>query len=183
MNIAQALSYLHPTILHRDLKPANVLIAQPDSDKPIAKLADFGLSRLRDTVLMTQNPEVGTACLLSRTARRCTDGSHALFPYTSVHIRTLGLHGSELHFRPDRCISIVQAPYMAPEIFDLRNNIFTDRMRCGRHRQQRKTLQLPEVDPLAVPALQYGDVRRTPRLLETYKMCDVSSSSSSSSSS
>ncbi|GLC68896.1 hypothetical protein PLESTF_000755500 [Pleodorina starrii] len=39
IQIARALSYLHPTILHRDLKPANVLISQPDSDKPVAKLA------------------------------------------------------------------------------------------------------------------------------------------------
>ncbi|GLC68900.1 hypothetical protein PLESTF_000755900 [Pleodorina starrii] len=39
IQIARALSYLHPTILHRDLKPANVLISHPDSDKPVAKLA------------------------------------------------------------------------------------------------------------------------------------------------
>ncbi|GLC39257.1 hypothetical protein PLESTM_000870500 [Pleodorina starrii] len=61
LQMARALSYLHPTVLHRDLKPANVLISQPDSDKPVAKLADFGLSRLLNTVLITRNPEVGTA--------------------------------------------------------------------------------------------------------------------------
>ncbi|EFJ40138.1 hypothetical protein VOLCADRAFT_100114 [Volvox carteri f. nagariensis] len=60
IQIARALSYLHPTILHRDLKPANVLISKPDSDKPVAKLADFGLSRLLQSVLVTRNPEVGT---------------------------------------------------------------------------------------------------------------------------
>ncbi|GLI63592.1 hypothetical protein VaNZ11_006541 [Volvox africanus] len=60
IQIARALSYLHPTILHRDLKPANVLISDPTSTKPIAKLADFGLSRLHETVLVTRHPEVGT---------------------------------------------------------------------------------------------------------------------------
>ncbi|EFJ39871.1 hypothetical protein VOLCADRAFT_100452 [Volvox carteri f. nagariensis] len=57
----------HPNIVQllaasvsTDLKPANVLISQPDSDRPIAKLADFGLSRLLQTVLVTQNPEAGT---------------------------------------------------------------------------------------------------------------------------
>ncbi|GIL68723.1 hypothetical protein Vafri_21932, partial [Volvox africanus] len=60
IQIARALSYLHPTILHRDLKPANVLISDPTSVKPIAKLADFGLSRLLETVLVTRHPEVGT---------------------------------------------------------------------------------------------------------------------------
>ncbi|GLC77411.1 hypothetical protein PLESTF_001932700 [Pleodorina starrii] len=61
LQIARALSYLHPTVLHRDLKPANVLISQPYSDKPLAKLADFGLSRLQTTVHATKNTEVGTA--------------------------------------------------------------------------------------------------------------------------
>ncbi|KAG2423155.1 hypothetical protein HXX76_015540 [Chlamydomonas incerta] len=60
VQVANALACLHPTILHRDLKPANVLISGADTDTPLAKLADFGLSRLRDTVLVTQNPEVGT---------------------------------------------------------------------------------------------------------------------------
>eukprot|EP00198_Chlamydomonas_reinhardtii_P010236 XP_001699573.1 predicted protein [Chlamydomonas reinhardtii] len=60
LQIARALAYLHPTVMHRDLKPANVLISAADSDRPLAKLADFGLARLRDTVLVTQNPEVGT---------------------------------------------------------------------------------------------------------------------------
>ncbi|KXZ41538.1 hypothetical protein GPECTOR_407g246 [Gonium pectorale] len=60
IQVAQALAYLHPTIMHRDLKPGNVLISRPDSPEPTAKLADFGLSRLRATVLVTQHPEAGT---------------------------------------------------------------------------------------------------------------------------
>ncbi|GIL55537.1 hypothetical protein Vafri_11098 [Volvox africanus] len=59
--IARGLAYLHPTIMHRDLKPANVLISNAGSSCPVAKLADFGLSRIRNTVLITKNPEVGTA--------------------------------------------------------------------------------------------------------------------------
>ncbi|PNH12191.1 Serine/threonine-protein kinase HT1, partial [Tetrabaena socialis] len=69
IQVAQGLEYLHPTILHRDLKPANVLVSNPGSPQPIIKLADFGLSRLLDTVLITQHPEAGTdmyayGCLL-----------------------------------------------------------------------------------------------------------------------
>ncbi|GIL82067.1 hypothetical protein Vretimale_7076 [Volvox reticuliferus] len=60
IQIARALSYLHPTILHRDLKPANVLISEPDSPAPVVKLADFGLSRLLQTALVTANPAAGT---------------------------------------------------------------------------------------------------------------------------
>eukprot|EP00198_Chlamydomonas_reinhardtii_P009980 XP_001699317.1 predicted protein [Chlamydomonas reinhardtii] len=63
LQVARALHYLHPTILHRDLKPANVLISHADDGDEclvVAKLADFGLSRLRSTVLVTCNPEVGT---------------------------------------------------------------------------------------------------------------------------
>ncbi|GIL78194.1 hypothetical protein Vretifemale_7609 [Volvox reticuliferus] len=58
---ARGLAYLHPTIVHRDLKPGNVLISNASSSRPVVKLADFGLSRLRDSVLITKNPEVGTA--------------------------------------------------------------------------------------------------------------------------
>ncbi|PNH08742.1 putative serine/threonine-protein kinase, partial [Tetrabaena socialis] len=58
--IAQGLAYLHPTILHRDLKPANVLINDPWGERPVVKLSDFGLSRLRNTVVLTAHPEAGT---------------------------------------------------------------------------------------------------------------------------
>ncbi|KXZ51527.1 hypothetical protein GPECTOR_12g490 [Gonium pectorale] len=65
LQIGRALSYLHPTVLHRDLKPANVLVSNADSETPVVKLADFGLSRLHDTVLVTRNPEVGTTPYVS----------------------------------------------------------------------------------------------------------------------
>ncbi|KAG2488376.1 hypothetical protein HYH03_013065 [Edaphochlamys debaryana] len=60
MEIAQGLDYLHPTVMHRDLKPANVLLNDPTSDRPVVKLSDFGISRLRHSMLVTQNPEAGT---------------------------------------------------------------------------------------------------------------------------
>ncbi|KXZ44505.1 hypothetical protein GPECTOR_66g233 [Gonium pectorale] len=60
LQVAQALAYLHPTILHRDLKPGNILVSQLEDPKPIVKLADFGLSRLRSNTLVTKRPEVGT---------------------------------------------------------------------------------------------------------------------------
>ncbi|PNH12194.1 putative serine/threonine-protein kinase [Tetrabaena socialis] len=65
IQVAQGLEYLHPTIMHRDLKPANVLVSNPDSLQPIIKLADFGLSRLRNTVLVTRHPEAGTAAYMA----------------------------------------------------------------------------------------------------------------------
>ncbi|KAG2484607.1 hypothetical protein HYH03_016561 [Edaphochlamys debaryana] len=63
--IARGLEYLHPTILHRDLKPANVLIRDPWGPKPVVKLSDFGLSRLRATVLRTATPDAGTPAYLA----------------------------------------------------------------------------------------------------------------------
>ncbi|KXZ51523.1 hypothetical protein GPECTOR_12g486 [Gonium pectorale] len=65
MQIGRALSYMHPTILHRDLKPANVLVSNADSEAPVIKLGDFGLARLRDTILVTREPEVGTGPYVS----------------------------------------------------------------------------------------------------------------------
>ncbi|KAG2488377.1 hypothetical protein HYH03_013066 [Edaphochlamys debaryana] len=60
IEIAHGLEYLHPTVIHRDLKPANVLINDPWGEHPVVKLSDFGLSRLRHTMLVTKNPEAGT---------------------------------------------------------------------------------------------------------------------------
>eukprot|EP00198_Chlamydomonas_reinhardtii_P011504 XP_001700841.1 predicted protein [Chlamydomonas reinhardtii] len=76
LQIAHAFSYMHPTILHRDLKPANVLVSQPFSATPVVKLADFGLARLQETVLVTARVGVGTApeCL---NALNCVVTHHA----------------------------------------------------------------------------------------------------------
>ncbi|KXZ46120.1 hypothetical protein GPECTOR_47g398 [Gonium pectorale] len=61
LDIARGLEYLHPTVVHRDLKPGNVLVNNPGTPQMVAKLSDFGLSRLRTTVAaVTQNVEVGT---------------------------------------------------------------------------------------------------------------------------
>ncbi|GIL62810.1 hypothetical protein Vafri_16986 [Volvox africanus] len=65
LDIAKGLEYLHPTILHRDLKPGNVLINGANSPRPIAKLTDFGVSRLRSTVLITKHPEAGTPAYMA----------------------------------------------------------------------------------------------------------------------
>ncbi|KAG2441029.1 hypothetical protein HXX76_003882 [Chlamydomonas incerta] len=60
IEITRGLQYLHPTVIHRDLKPANVLISNPESDTPIVKLTDFGLSRISVNTLRTNTPEAGT---------------------------------------------------------------------------------------------------------------------------
>ncbi|KAG2443902.1 hypothetical protein HXX76_002242 [Chlamydomonas incerta] len=65
LDVAKGLEYLHPTILHRDLKPANILINNAKSDCPLAKITDFGVSRLRSTVLITKHPEAGTPAYMA----------------------------------------------------------------------------------------------------------------------
>ncbi|EFJ51889.1 hypothetical protein VOLCADRAFT_87540 [Volvox carteri f. nagariensis] len=62
LEVARGLEYLHPTIVHRDLKPGNVLLNDPYGPRPVVKLTDFGLSRLRSSVLVTRHPEAGTVC-------------------------------------------------------------------------------------------------------------------------
>ncbi|KAG2485568.1 hypothetical protein HYH03_015732 [Edaphochlamys debaryana] len=65
LEVARGLEYLHPTVTHRDLKPANVLINDPWGPKPVVKLTDFGLARLRETVMHTTNPEAGTPAYMA----------------------------------------------------------------------------------------------------------------------
>ncbi|KAG2497874.1 hypothetical protein HYH03_004140 [Edaphochlamys debaryana] len=58
--IARGLAYLHPTIVHRDVKPGNILLNDAAKSRPVVKISDFGLSRLRSTVLITATPGAGT---------------------------------------------------------------------------------------------------------------------------
>eukprot|EP00198_Chlamydomonas_reinhardtii_P008794 XP_001698131.1 predicted protein [Chlamydomonas reinhardtii] len=60
LDVAQGLSYLHPTIVHRDLKPGNVLVNLNSGKRPLAKLSDFGLSRIQCTVAITADLVAGT---------------------------------------------------------------------------------------------------------------------------
>ncbi|CEM12152.1 unnamed protein product [Vitrella brassicaformis CCMP3155] len=52
-DIAKGMNFLHtckPQIVHRDLKSLNILLAEPvrsPSDNPLAKVSDFGLSRIK----------------------------------------------------------------------------------------------------------------------------------------
>ncbi|KAG2439851.1 hypothetical protein HYH02_010483 [Chlamydomonas schloesseri] len=83
LDIARALEYLHPTVVHRDLKPGNVLINGAATARPIAKLTDFGLSRLRHTVRSTAHPLAGTPAYI---APECYD----------VNNRTV-THGADMY--------------------------------------------------------------------------------------
>jgi serine/threonine-protein kinase len=51
LDVCAAVTYAHANlIVHRDIKPANVLVSAPapDSDRPVVKLLDFGISKLLD---------------------------------------------------------------------------------------------------------------------------------------
>ena len=61
--VADALDYAHERqLLHRDVKPANILLADMDSDRWRALLADFGIARRVDDAsgLTEANIAVGT---------------------------------------------------------------------------------------------------------------------------
>jgi serine/threonine protein kinase len=61
LDIAKGMEYLHsqnPVIIHRDLKSLNILLTQEitsTQDIPLAKIADFGISRTYKEGLMTKN--------------------------------------------------------------------------------------------------------------------------------
>ena len=53
-DIAKALAFLHKNnIIHRDLCGGNVLLQKRSATIPVAKIADFGMSRIIDPVKMT----------------------------------------------------------------------------------------------------------------------------------
>ncbi|KAG2423573.1 hypothetical protein HXX76_015213 [Chlamydomonas incerta] len=112
LEVAKALEYLHPTVVHRDLKPGNVLLNDPWGERPVVKITDFGLSRLRVTAVPTLTPEAGTPAYL---APECLDASA---PGTSVithraDIYSLGIMTWEMlaGSRPWRGFTIMQMAY------------------------------------------------------------------------
>ncbi|KAG2502179.1 hypothetical protein HYH03_000666 [Edaphochlamys debaryana] len=60
LDVARALEFCHPTVVHRDVKPANVLINGLGTPKLTAKISDWGLARLSNTLRPTLHPEAGT---------------------------------------------------------------------------------------------------------------------------
>jgi len=57
IDVADAMTHLHPKVVHRDLKPSNVLLTADGR----ALVADFGVSRNKDrTYLSTKHIHVGT---------------------------------------------------------------------------------------------------------------------------
>jgi serine/threonine protein kinase len=56
LDIANALAYLHKNkMIHRDLCGDNVLISKGDGESIVAKIGDFGMSRIMDTQAMTHS--------------------------------------------------------------------------------------------------------------------------------
>lgn len=66
--ICQAMAHAHSQgVLHRDLKPSNVLLDNPGSDSPRAKVADFGVAKIAGTpfLVTTGSIFIGTPCYMS----------------------------------------------------------------------------------------------------------------------
>merc|ERR1719245_815911 len=62
LDIADAMAYLHPTVVHRDLKSQNVLL---DSNTR-AKVCDFGIAKFKNkTFLTTVNSQAGTPAYMA----------------------------------------------------------------------------------------------------------------------
>ncbi|KAK9820285.1 hypothetical protein WJX72_008607 [[Myrmecia] bisecta] len=62
LDIASAMTYLHPTVVHRDLKPQNVLL----DGEGRAKVCDFGIARFKNrTFISTKNNTAGTPAYMA----------------------------------------------------------------------------------------------------------------------
>ncbi|KAG2433435.1 hypothetical protein HXX76_008492 [Chlamydomonas incerta] len=153
IQICSALAALHPTVVHRDLKPANVLINNPDSDEPIAKVTDFGLSRLRAMTLPTQDPEAGTASFL---APECYDTSvttvtHHADMYSFGVLLWCMLTGQE-PWKDYSVVAIATKVCVRGERLPLDANTLPPR-RCP-NKLQRLLVRLWDRDPLRRPAAE-----------------------------
>eukprot|EP01026_Neomeris_dumetosa_P000547 TRINITY_DN1013_c0_g1_i11.p1 TRINITY_DN1013_c0_g1~~TRINITY_DN1013_c0_g1_i11.p1 ORF type:complete len:578 (+),score=62.36 TRINITY_DN1013_c0_g1_i11:124-1857(+) len=84
-SVAKALNYLHPTIVHLDIKPQNILL----NSKGMVKVADFGLSRFKETSALSavsSSCNMGTAQYI---APEMLTGTHR--PTYKLDIYALGV--------------------------------------------------------------------------------------------
>jgi serine/threonine-protein kinase len=70
VQVCEGLEYVHAyEIVHRDLKPSNIMLIDPDGEKPLVKLVDFGIAKMMDaseTMDLTRTGEVfGTPAYMS----------------------------------------------------------------------------------------------------------------------
>lgn len=76
LQTAEALTAVHSAgAVHRDLKPGNILVANRDDGTVMVKLADFGISRLLDSVADTPNTSAQAAREMASLAARM-DAEH-----------------------------------------------------------------------------------------------------------
>ncbi len=79
--IAVGVDVLHsgqPSIIHRDLKSANVLLSSDDHDTAVAKVADFGVSKILDKTQLTTKSAKGNAGTLAWNAPETFDGKESV---------------------------------------------------------------------------------------------------------
>eukprot|EP01023_Acetabularia_acetabulum_P015114 TRINITY_DN17333_c0_g1_i4.p1 TRINITY_DN17333_c0_g1~~TRINITY_DN17333_c0_g1_i4.p1 ORF type:complete len:545 (-),score=76.63 TRINITY_DN17333_c0_g1_i4:756-2390(-) len=81
-SVSKALNYLHPTIVHLDIKPQNILL----NSKGMVKVADFGLSRFKETSALSSSCNMGTAQYI---APEMLTGTHR--PTFKLDIYALGI--------------------------------------------------------------------------------------------
>ena len=80
MGIVDCFVYLHheqigDPLIHRDLKPANVLIAGRDESDMMAKVADFGESRIFDTKESEERAKAGEGEALTMVSRNAVSAN------------------------------------------------------------------------------------------------------------
>ncbi|PNH04462.1 Mitogen-activated protein kinase kinase kinase 10 [Tetrabaena socialis] len=147
--VARGLDYIHPFIVHRDLKPANVLLNGAGTAWPTAKLADFGLARIRSATLPTLNPEAGTPAYM---APECYEVDNNVVTHRA-DMYSLGvlLWTMLTRHRPWEGFSI---PAVAYKVVVLRERLPLSQL-CNRrcpHKLRRLILQCWEADPRRRPA-------------------------------
>ncbi|EFJ51196.1 hypothetical protein VOLCADRAFT_88028 [Volvox carteri f. nagariensis] len=142
INVANALAYLHPTVVHRDLKPANVLMNNPSCDWPVVKLS---VSYANVMSYMGAPEKPGSFSGLRPSAMNQYQMYMLMLTTINVHVHadadinvhvqfirrhmTLGCRGFELRLNLPKHLMLardrskdrkmLQPPYMPPECFDV----------------------------------------------------------------
>ncbi|MFT6400658.1 MAG: hypothetical protein ACJAYU_005436 [Bradymonadia bacterium] len=98
MDILRALDEAHRLgIVHRDLKPDNVIVVvDPDTQRPVARVLDFGLAKILEPENFQVRPEATAAGLVMCTARYASPDLLKGMPSPQSDIYALGISMIEM---------------------------------------------------------------------------------------